>query len=539
MNAAIERGVSFLDAQAEAMLHAPLWPEPKPIEGHLQPVPAFDAQTLLPEVLRDWVMDEAERMPCPPDFVAAAVLVVAGSVIGTRCAIRPKALDSWLIVPNLWGGIVGQPSAKKSPAIGAALAPLDRLVALAKEAHRAELDAFAAQEVVHKAKLEATESRIKSSAKDEKKAAGLGDLALALQQQRQDAPEKPSLRRYKCEDTTVEKLGELLCENPVGLLVKRDELVGLLASWDREGREGDRAFFLEAWNGTGGFDTDRIGRGTIFIESLCVSVFGGIQPDKLTGYLEQAAHALANDGMLQRFQVLVYPDDRLWEWRDRKPDKAAREQVCAVFEALANARPEDWGASPADDSTRFPYFRFSEAAQQVFVEWSEDLHLKRMPAAGHGLMEQHLAKYDKLFPAIALTLHLVECAAGAPAGPVSAEAALRAAAWCEYLEGHARRCYGLLVDDGLRAARALAEKLRQGKLQPGFTARDVRRNQWRSLCSDEAVQAALEWLEDEGWLRAEECGGTGAGSGRRTLRYTINPAIPKTRKTGAQHDQLA
>jgi len=25
-------------------------------------------------------------------------------------------------------------------------------------------------------------------------------------------------------------------------------------------------------------------------------------------YLEQAAHALANDGMLQRFQVLVYPD---------------------------------------------------------------------------------------------------------------------------------------------------------------------------------------------------------------------------------------
>jgi hypothetical protein len=34
-------------------------------------VPAFDADTLLPEALRGWVMDEADRMPCPPDFIAA------------------------------------------------------------------------------------------------------------------------------------------------------------------------------------------------------------------------------------------------------------------------------------------------------------------------------------------------------------------------------------------------------------------------------------------------------------------------------------
>jgi hypothetical protein len=42
------------------------WPEPKPIIAELKPVPAFDAETLLPEALRAWIMDEAERMPCPP-----------------------------------------------------------------------------------------------------------------------------------------------------------------------------------------------------------------------------------------------------------------------------------------------------------------------------------------------------------------------------------------------------------------------------------------------------------------------------------------
>lgn len=502
------------------------WPAPKPIQAALHPVPTFDADTLLPEALRGWVMDEADRMPCPPDFIAAGALVALGAIIGARCAIKPKSLDSWLIVPNLWGGIVGLPSAKKSPAIGAALKPLDRLIARAMEAHRTDLEAFEADNTVFEAKRDAIESRIKAAAKDAKKG-DLDNIAKELQGHRQQAPEAPTLRRYKSNDTTVEKLGELQRENPAGLLVLRDELVGLIASWDKEGREGERAFYLEAWNGNASFDTDRIGRGSIFIPNLCVSIFGGIQPDKLIGYLEQAANALANDGMLQRFQLLVFPDHRAWEWRDRVPAKEARDSAYAVFDALAEFDPVVWGAAPADDFAKFPHFRFDDAAQEIFIEWSGDLHGSKMPAEDHPIIVQHLAKFDKLFPALALILHLVDCAATGRRGLVTAESALRAAAWCDYLEAHSRRCYGLLTDDGLRAAQALADKLRQGKLAEGFTARDVRRNQWRSLTTDEAVQAALDWLEDEDWLRAEEVGGTGPGTGRRTYRYFINPKIAK------------
>lgn len=507
------------------------WPAPKPIQAALHPVPAFDADTLLPEALRGWVMDEADRMPCPPDFIAAGALVALGAIIGARCAIKPKSLDSWLIVPNLWGGIVGLPSAKKSPAIGAALKPLDRLIARAMEAHRADLEAFEADNTVFEAKRDAIESRIKAAAKDAKKG-DLDSIAKELQGHRQQAPEAPTLRRYKSNDTTVEKLGELLRENPSGLLVMRDELVGLIASWDKDGREGERAFYLEAWNGNASFDTDRIGRGSIFIPNLCVSIFGGIQPDKLTGYLEQAANALANDGMLQRFQLLVFPDHRAWEWRNRIPAKEARDRAFAVFDTLADFDPVAWGAAPIDDFAKFPHFFFDDAAQGIFIEWSGELHGSKMPAEDHPIIQQHLAKFDKLFPALALILHLVDCAATGRRGLVTAESALRAAAWCEYLEAHARRCYGLLTDDGLRAAQALADKLRQGKLADGFTARDVRRNQWRSLTTDEAVQAALDWLEDEDWLRAEEVGGTGPGTGRRTYRYVINP---KAGKSGGDH----
>jgi hypothetical protein len=536
----MDRATTAVDAAVETRARARThgWGEPKAIQAPLHPVPAFDPKTLLPEPLRGWVMDEADRMPCPPDFIAAAALVALGSIIGVRCAIKPKSRDSWLVVPNLWGGIVGLPSAKKSPAIGAALKPVDRLVARAMEAHQADLEAFEADKTVFEAKKEAIEARIKAAAKDAKKG-DVDSIAKELQGHRKRVPEAPVLRRYKSNDTTPEKLGELLRENPAGLLVLRDELVGLLASWDREGREGERAFYLEAWNGTASFDTDRIGRGSIFIPNLCVSIFGGIQPDKLTGYLEQAANALANDGMLQRFQVLVYPDQRPWEWRDRIPAKEARDRAIAVFDALAGLDPEAWGAVPADDVSKFPHFRFDEAAQEIFVEWSGDLHRSKLPAEEHPIIAQHLAKYDKLFPALALILHLVDCAATGRRGPVTAESALRAAAWCEYLEAQARRCYGLLIDDGLRAAQALADKVRQGKLQDGFTARDVRRSQWRSLTTDEAVQAALNWLEDEDWLRAEEVGGTGPGTGRRTYRYFINPKAARPGKPGGNHGELA
>ena len=43
-------------------------------------------------------------------------------------------------------------------------------------------------------------------------------------------------------DTTVEKLGVILAENPNGVLLFLDELISLLRTMDREGHEGDRGF---------------------------------------------------------------------------------------------------------------------------------------------------------------------------------------------------------------------------------------------------------------------------------------------------------
>lgn len=350
------------------------------------------------------------------------------------------------------------------------------------------------------------------------------EVAQKLEELNKDEPQPPILRRYKSNDATVEKLGEILCQNPYGVLTLRDELVGLLASWEKSGHEGDRAFYLEAWNGYSSFDTDRIGRGSIFIPNLCLSIFGGTQPDKLLSFLNLMSDALANDGTLQRFQLLVYPDHKTWEWRDQIPNKEARDKVYAIFEKLANCDPVEFGASPKDEFNKFPYFHFSPEAQEVFINWSRNLHTQKIPQEDNMLVAQHLGKYDSLFPALALILHMVDCAANNKSGAVSKEATLQAVVWCDYLETHARRCYGLLADGGAHAAQWLGNKIRQRKLKDSFTAHDVHRHGWKYLDKPESVQAALAWLEERQWVRSYPIPSKAHG-GRPTSIYRINPKI--------------
>jgi len=38
----------------------------------------------LPESVAPWVADIAERMQCPPDFVAVPVIVALGAIIGRK-----------------------------------------------------------------------------------------------------------------------------------------------------------------------------------------------------------------------------------------------------------------------------------------------------------------------------------------------------------------------------------------------------------------------------------------------------------------------
>ncbi|EJF86355.1 DUF3987 domain-containing protein [Candidatus Bartonella washoeensis] len=102
------------------------WGEIQPINSALLPVEPFHA-TQVPLVLGSYIYDIADRQQSSLDFVAVSAVCALASVIGNGVRIAPKQHNDWFIFPNLWGVIIGEPSARKTPAMQAALAPLYNL----------------------------------------------------------------------------------------------------------------------------------------------------------------------------------------------------------------------------------------------------------------------------------------------------------------------------------------------------------------------------------------------------------------------------
>ncbi len=486
------------------------WQDPLPLPSGLAPVNAFDAE-LLPEALRGFVTDIAERMQCPPDFPAVTVMASLGTLIGRRCGIHPKRKDDWLAVPNLWGAIVGRPSQMKSPSVQQGMKPFDALIAEASKRHANAMADAAIEAEVYAGKKDAWKQAVRKAAKDGKPTDGMLPPV---------KPDAPIERRLRTNAGSVECLINLLNENPDGLMVFRDELTGWLRNLDKPGKEGDRQFFLEAWNGNGsGFDYDTFTHGHLHCESLCLSILGSIQPGPLSHMIADAAKGGGgDDGMIQRFQLLVYPDSPgVWCNIDRWPDKEAKARVRRIFKRL------DEMAFPATDEG-IPSIRFDNEAQDLFNEWRTELETKVQDETSP-MIEAHLAKYRSLMPSLALLIHLAEVAdREATLTPVTVDAAARAAAWCEYLESHARRIYGMQAMAEVEGARTLLAKLLRGDIQSPFTARQVYRNHWSRLTSPAEVEAACGILHDHGWLKAEEVRGE---TGRPTVTYTMNPKAAK------------
>ena len=482
------------------------WPEPGEIkESALLPVAQITPE-MLPKAFREWLFDVSYRMQCPLEFVAVGAIVAASSVIGAGCGIRPKRRDNWTVIPNLWGAIVARPSQKKSPSLKEVLRPLDALEEAAAEQnqadamfHEAKKESFKAAKEAIKKDMVKVAARQPNKSKD-KPTKSMQDLEIEYAAMVE--PEAPGAKRFIAKDATIERLGELLRDNPRGLLVFRDELMGLLASWEREDRLQDRAFYLEAWNGNQGFVTDRIGRGTVIIKNTCLALLGGIQPGKLQMYLVQCADSLKNDGMLQRFQLLVYPDEPLGgKIIDEYPNGEALKKAYVIFKKLSEMDFLEAGAVSEiiEEDKEKIFFHFADRAQEIFYEWLLGIEA-RAKAEEYPPMCEHLSKYPSLVPSLALVFHLIEVAGGAAPGPVSEAAVVLACAWADVLESHARRVYGMSSDTTQAAAAALAKKIKEGKLEKRFTVRDVYRKHW-TLLDEAGARAACQELEAEGWLR--------------------------------------
>ena len=489
------------------------WPAPSALPDTLLPVPLL-TEDMLPQELAAWLTDIAERMSVPLDFVAIPAMVMLSALIGNKILVRPEEFTDWSEPANLWGAIVAPPGAMKTPVVSQVFAPIRKFEAEAQSENRVKLEKYQLDLLVQKSSKDSALQAAK------KKGEPLSDadfekllMSFAVE------PPKPKLKRFVTTDATVEKLGEICADNPNGILYHRDELPTLFLDLQREEKAPVRGFMLTGWAGTEAYTFDRIARGTTHIETVNLALFGTAQPQRIAN-LVSVSSAKHDDGMIQRLQLLVWPDFQSdWVPVDRVPDLVARDDAFACCQRLSKLDATAVDAE-GDCSGGAPFLRLSGEAREAFKAYRVGLEGKVRSRSLPEPLAAHLAKYRGMVPRLALILHL----AAGDSGQASGKAMRVAIKWANYLEGHARRMYASVDMVTSDTAGLILRRIRNGELRNGFSQRDLTQKGWSGLQDTNAVGKALRTLQEHRWLRSTKT----PTSGRPKEVFHINPvALPK------------
>lgn len=247
-------------------------------DSPLLPSPAPFPQKILPPAVENALETAAEAFNVPIAVPSVTFLAVIGASIGMTRGLVVK--PGWTAYPNLFWALVAKSGMGKSPCSNAILKPI----------HDREHAAY----LTYKDGVEAHESDLKAWQSASAKA----------RRSHADIPPKPLMLVWEqiyVEDSTTQVVGQIIADNPKGVLWYRDELSGLLADLGRYDNKsadaGDKARLLSAYD-CGPWKVSRSTKEGLHIPHACVSIFGTVQPGLLPNLFKQRD---AISGFLPRF----------------------------------------------------------------------------------------------------------------------------------------------------------------------------------------------------------------------------------------------
>lgn len=452
---------------------------PKKFQLELKEVPMFPLQAFPPKIA-EYLSLISLQYSQVPDYAVTTFIASLGGLLGRSIQLRMRPSDRWYETTNCWCVLVGPPSAKKSPI-------MRRIFALFKPLEKRAGEKFRIAEREYKAQKKASE-------KDD----DFDDIS-------------PIRQRYITDDVTVPKLRELMAGNHRGIIFRNDELKGQLDRLDKMGNEGDRSFMMSCWSGLEEYSEDRMCRASQLHIPLALTWIGCIPPSPLHKYLREAmGRGSGADGFMQRFQFVCYPDHK----QDFKlpemgvPDSLETE-IQNLFEQLDQQASQNRIIS------------FTSGAQAHFDSWlianENDARSNQHP----GYWESHLGKQAKAVAVLTIIIHrLKEIISDTQSDEVTLDTFQAALLIQSYFLEHGKRCYESISGGAVSDAETILNLLRQSRLPERFKAQDIYHQGLGGLSDSTRVRAALELLQDYGWLAIEKIGGK---SGRNKEYWILHP----------------
>ncbi len=482
--------------QEHSILSALEAPLPTPVEG----LPSFPVG-VLPAVLRDFVLAEAERTQTPVDLAAMLVLgCCAASVAGKYdVEIEPGYVEPL----NIFVLAALPPGERKSAVFKSVFAPLVEaeqvLVALAKPA-----------QAMAEARLELAQNLLKEKKKaygklsehaadqvwDGPKDKGGAVLSREIEEQAAHvaALEVPPRPQLLCDDVTPEKLAMLMAEQGGRMCVASAEGTIFQVISGRYSKDGRASFevFLQGHSGDS-LRVDRQSRDSIFVRDPRLTLSLAVQPEVVSGLA--ANKEMRGLGFLARF-FYSFPASRVGDREivtapmSRDVERAYRDRITKL---AAIAVPTEG---------KIPLLPMSTEARDLHRE----LRARLEPRLKGDLYDMR-DWANKLAGGIGRIASLLSIAENGP-GPVT-KAAMEAAIEIGevYLLAHAAHAFDVIATTASQAdADSLASWLKRSEFRK-LTLRDAKQRGPRALRHDRVrLGESIRELVDRGCLAVTEGG---------------------------------
>jgi len=482
-----------------------VWDTPVSVDGIDAMTLPFAGPETGPRALWDMVDAVAEAYQVPRDLPFFLILSILSTCTGGRRVARIR--PNWTEQVSIYSVTALPPGTRKSPVFKAVTGPLHEVQAELRQQIAPQRDQNLAHRDVWTAKVE----KLKKAGDTSMSA--LADLDGALMEV--NSITVPALPKLVGDDVTPEHLGHTMAEQEGRFALFSSE-GGIFTTLGGRYSNGvpNLDLVLKAWSGDH-WDSGRVTRGDLTIENPFLSIGLTVQPEILEGLAE--VKALRHSGFLGRF-FYALPRSLVGI---RKPDGTAiPEHVRDAYRDAVWALGHIVWPSPEAE------LPLTEEAVQLLDDFHEGHEPRLHPDFGDlAEMADWAAKLPGQLVRVATLLALFD---QPHVDRIDATWVRQAINLAPYFISQASAAFRLMAGNTSRTARPriVLTWIRRKHLTE-FTVRDVRRGlggqEWAK--DVEEIRAALDELEDLGWVQMLPQPDTGSRAGRKpSERYAVNPA---------------